>query len=117
MSKEETGNVLDNATKHFKDQLANGMSSTEVPEWNTTIYFRTAFNFAQQEKIFELSNEGHMVSALVQTLIEKALNKDGKRLFNSASKQRLMHDVDPNVIIRVVSEINAELTEETIKKD
>ena len=46
-----------------------------------------------------------MVEALVETLLVKALNKDGSRVFTNADKVVLMREVDPDVIIRVVSAI------------
>jgi len=99
-------NIMENATAHFKDQLSGGLLSIEVPEWSATIWFKPAFTFAQQEKIIQLSNDGKMVEAMIETLIVRSLDKDGKRLFTHASKTRLMNEVDPNIIIRVVGEMN-----------
>lgn len=109
-------NIMDNATKHFSEQLSGGLLSIEVPEWDATIWFKPAFTFAQQEKIIQLSNDGKMVEALVETLIVRALDKDGKKVFTHASKTRLMNQVDPNIIIRVVGEMNQEIKEEDLGK-
>jgi hypothetical protein len=40
-------------------------------------------------------------------LIQKALDKDGKNLFKQADKDVLMREVDPNIIIRICTELNA----------
>lgn len=32
--------VLEKATSHYKSQIAGTMRSFEVPEWETTIYYR-----------------------------------------------------------------------------
>lgn len=99
--------VLQNATSHFKEQLAGGLKSIEVPEWKTTIYFKPATPFAVEQKIISLHQKGELVEALVETLLAKALDEDGKKLFKMADKPVLMNEVDPNVIIRVVAEMNA----------
>ena len=109
-------NIMDNATQHFKEQLSGGLLSIEVHEWGVTVWFKPAFTFAQQEKIIQLSKEGKMVEAMIETLIVRSLDKDGKRLFTHASKTRLMNEVDPNIIIRVVGEMNQEIKEEDLGK-
>jgi hypothetical protein len=38
----------------------------------------------------------------VETLLEKSLDKDSKRIFSNADKIVMMREVDPEVIIRVV---------------
>ena len=97
---------MDNAKGHFKDRLAGGLHKVTVPEWKTDIYFKPAYPFAVEQKIIQLQSEGKTVEALVETLISKALDPEGKPVFNKFDKNGLMHDVDPNVIIRVCAEIN-----------
>ena len=99
--------VLQSARGHFKDQLAGELNSIKVPEWDTTVYYKNISTFVQEQKIIELHAKGELVSALVETLLQKALNKDGKQLFKNADRDILMREVDPNVIIRVCTEINA----------
>jgi hypothetical protein len=101
MSKENKS-VIGNATAHFKNALSGELKSVEVPEWDTTIYFRTATTFASEKKILELHSKGETVEALVETLLEKSLDKDAKRIFSNADKIVMMREVDPEVIIRVV---------------
>ena len=105
MSKEQKS-VLDNARGHFKSALAQQMMKIDVPEWNATIYFKAATSFAVEQKIIELHAKGHMVEALVETLLNKALLEDGKKMFAPADKVVFMREVDPEVIIRVVAEMN-----------
>jgi hypothetical protein len=99
--------VLKNARGHFRDQLAGDLNKIEVPEWETTIYFKNISTFAQEQKVLELHAKGELVAALVETLIQKALDKDGKNLFKQADKDVLMREVDPNIIIRICTELNA----------
>ena len=99
--------VLQNATAHYKQQLAGGLLSVEVPEWETTIYFKAAATFAQQSKIIELTQKGDLVEAMVETLMQRALTEEGKKMFAFADRTVLLNQVDPEVIIRVVTAINS----------
>ena len=69
--------------------------------------FRTATTFATEKKILDLHSKGEMVEALVETLLHKALDKDGNRVFTNADKVVMMREVDPEIIIRVVSEMQS----------
>lgn len=99
--------VIDNAKGHFKERLAGGLNKVTVPEWKSDVYFKPAYPFAVEQTIIRLQSEGKTVEALVETLIQKALDPEGKPLFTKFDKNSLMHDVDPNVIIRVCAEINS----------
>jgi len=96
------------ATQHFKEQMSAGMKKVEVPEWETTLYFKPLVSFAQEQSVIQLHSEGKQVEALVQTLITRACDEDGKRVFTAADKVELMNRVDPNVILRIVNQMNAE---------
>jgi hypothetical protein len=99
--------VISNARKHYREQLAGELKSIEVPEWDTTIYYKTLSNFVEEQKVIELHNKGELVAALVETLIQKALTAEGKKMFSNGDRDVLMREVDPNIIIRVCTEINA----------
>ena len=105
MSKENKS-VLGNATQHFRNALSQELKSVEVPEWDTTVYFKTATTFASEKKILDLHSKGETVEALVETLIAKSLDNDGNRVFSNADKVLLMREVDPEVIIRIVTAMN-----------
>ncbi len=98
--------VLDKAKNHYQTILSGGLQSIEVPEWETTIYFKAVTNFAVEQKIIELHAKGKTVEAMIESLIQRALDADGKRLFNTADKQVFMREVDPNVIIAIVTRMN-----------
>jgi hypothetical protein len=98
--------VLQNAKTHMQDVLSGGLQKISVPEWNTDIYFKAASTFAQEQKIIELHGKGKLVEALVETLVSKSLDAEGKKLFTAADKVVLMREVDPEVIIKVVGEMN-----------
>ena len=98
--------VLANAQEHFKNKLSVGLQKITIPEWKTDIYFKSAYPFSVEQKIISLQQEGKSVEALVETIIQKALDPDGKPLFSKFDKATLMNDVDPNVIISVCAQIN-----------
>jgi hypothetical protein len=98
--------VLDNATKHFRAKISGNLKSIDVPEWETKIYFKDVITLKEQSKLVELATQGKTVEALVETLITKARNEDGSRMFQSADKIVFMNEVDPNVLIRVVGDMN-----------
>lgn len=99
-------NVIDNATAHFKEVLSQEMRSVDVPEWNTKLYFKAATSFAQESNVIKLAGEGKQVEALVETLINRAVDADGKKVFKHADKASLMNRADPSVILKVVNAMN-----------
>ena len=58
---------------------------------------------------------------MVESLIIRARNEDGTRMFNMADKVTLLNEVDPKVLIRVVGEMNSvnvdDLTQEAVEKN
>jgi len=68
------------------------------------LYWRIGgLNFASQSKIIELQNAGKSAEALVEMMIMRALDSEGKKMFKLAEKTELMREVDPNVILKVVT--------------
>lgn len=98
--------VLEKAKAHYKETLAGEMKSIYIEEWDETIYFKPSANFIQQSKIMELHSKGKLTEAVVETLIVRALDKDGKRMFQPGQRDEIMREVDPAIIVKVVSIIN-----------
>ena len=48
-------------------------------------------------------------------MITKALDEDGDHLFDMGDKLKLMNNVDPKVILRVVTSMNEEVQEAETK--
>ncbi len=113
--------VLDRATAHFRNKLSADMMSVHVPEWDTTIWFKPVNTLKEEGKLVELAQQGKTVEALVETLIIKSRNEDGTKMFTMPEKMIFMNEVDPQVIIRVVGEMNAksneDLSQETVEKN
>jgi len=97
---------IKNIQEHFKAKLAGGLQKMSVPEWKMDIYYKASYPFAVESEIIQLQQNGKSVEALVQSLILKALDPDGKPLFNKFDKSTLMNEADPQVLIRVCSELN-----------
>jgi hypothetical protein len=101
-------NILENATKHYKAQIAGEMKNFDVPEWGTKIYFRTVQNLKSETQIVELSRQGKSTEALVMSIINKARNEDGTLMFKVHDKNTFMNEVDPKIILRVASKLNGD---------
>lgn len=100
--------VIQKAKSHFKEALAGDNKSIEVPEWETTLYFTTVTTFAQEQNVVKLHQEGKITEALVETLISRALDKDGKKVFKGPDRVTLMNQADPAVMMRIITELNAD---------
>jgi len=98
--------VIENATKHFRQRISGKMHRVHVPEWECDIWFKEANTLKEEAKLIELAQQGKTVEALVETLIMKARNEDGTKMFTMPEKMIFMNEVDPQVIIRVVGEMN-----------
>jgi hypothetical protein len=98
--------ILEKATAHFRAKLSADSLSVYVPEWETKVFFKATITLKEQSKLIELATTGKTVEALVETLLVKARNEDGSKMFTQMDKQVLLNEVDPQVLIRVVSEIN-----------
>jgi|TARA_R110000851_G_C13053952_1_gene563354 hypothetical protein len=111
-------NVMDNIKGHYADQLSGGLNKISVTEWKTDIYCKKAYPFSVEAAIIKLQQEGKTVEALVESLIQKALDVDGNKMFTKFDKNALMNEADPNVLIRVCGELNRAVSEyEAIEKN
>jgi len=106
--------VLDKATGHFRSKIGGEMKSIFFPEWDAKIFFKSSITLKEQSKLIELSSQGKTVEALVESLITKARNEDGTKMFTAMDKVVFMNEVDPQVIIRVVAEINETTSEDSL---
>jgi hypothetical protein len=99
--------VLQKAKKHFHSLNSGELNSIDVPEWETKVYWKMGgLNFAQQSKVIELTNAGKTAEALVEMLILRAMNADGKKMFKQVEKNEIMREVDPDIILKVVTAMN-----------
>ena len=59
-----------------------------------------------EQEIMSLQQMGKTSEALIQSIILKAVDVDGNRLFSKMDKEELMREADPAVIIRVATKLN-----------
>lgn len=98
--------VIEKATAHFRTKISGEMKKVHVPEWECDVYFKESNTLKEESRLIELAQQGKTVEALVETLIVKARNQDGSKMFSPMDKVVFMNEVDPNVVIRVVGEMN-----------
>lgn len=97
---------IEKMTQHFRSKLGGELKSVYVSEWDLTIYFKETITLKEQSKLIELATSGKTTEALLETLITKSRNQDGTKMFQTSDKVTMMNEVDPQVLIRVVGEIN-----------
>tara|TARA_Y100000114_G_scaffold77875_1_gene71639 strand:- start:276 stop:506 length:231 start_codon:yes stop_codon:yes gene_type:complete len=68
-----------------------------------------------ESKIMALTQNGKSAEALVESIILKALDQDGNRVFSEGDRPSLLNEVDPQVIIKVASQLNNVPADETIE--
>ena len=83
-----------------------------VPAWNTTVYFWPDMTLSERREIFILAKQKGDetildLEAMAITLIVRARDKEGKRLFSKAERMELMNEYDPEVITQIVSAMNS----------
>lgn len=94
-----------------------------VPAWNTTVYFWPDMTLSERREIFMLAKQKGDetildLEAMAITLIVRARDKEGKRLFSKAERMELMNEYDPEVITQIVSAMNSSvLTVEDAEKN
>jgi hypothetical protein len=111
-------NIMDNVKSHYKSKLSGELKKISVPEWKTDIYYKQAHPFAVESKIIELQQVGKTVEALVESIILKALDPEGKPLFSRFDKATLMNEADPNVLMRIAAILNSATSEyEAVEKN
>lgn len=98
--------AIQKATKHFQTRIGGDMKKYHVAEWELDVYFRDITTLKQEAKIVELAQQNKTVEALVETIIAKALDKEGKPLFTQFDKPALMNEADPNVVLALSRVLN-----------
>tara|TARA_R100001086_G_scaffold192827_1_gene110024 strand:+ start:732 stop:1109 length:378 start_codon:yes stop_codon:yes gene_type:complete len=99
-------NILDKAKTHFMDVMSGELQDFYIEEWDTTFYYKKGSNFKAESKVLELQNAGKTGEALVQMIINRCLDKEGKKVFSDHQKAELMNSVDPNVLVKIVNAMN-----------
>ena len=95
---------FDGIRDHFDSQETQVI---EVPEWGLTgdkaIYCKP-FNMLEKAKIFKGATNTDLI-VLIDVIIEKALTKDGDKMFNATHILSFKKKADTNVIADVATKI------------
>ena len=109
---------FDGIRDHFDSQETQVI---EVPEWGLTgdkaIYCKP-FNMLEKAKIFKGATSTDLI-VLIDVIIEKALTKDGDKMFNATHILSFKKKADTNVIADVATKLmgTANATVEDSKKN
>ncbi len=99
--------ILEKAKSHYQAKLHAEPKKLDIPEWDTVAYIKPSMNLSQLGEIMELSQSGKTAEAMALTLIYRLIDDEGKHLFRKPDRIDLMKQVDPDVLARIVSEINS----------
>lgn len=99
--------ITKNITRHFQSVIGGELDKLRVEEWDMDIYYRKTYSLIDETRIVELQNKGKTVEAMVESLIVKARDKNGKRLFEDAHREVLLREADPSIVLKVISAINS----------
>jgi hypothetical protein len=109
---------IESATAHFKEKLAGKLYKYHSDEWDMDIHYRSSSSMRVESKIMSLTQNGKAADALVESIILKALDQDGNRLFKETDRATLMNEADPQVIIKIATQLNnTDETVETVTKN
>ena len=103
--------ILQTISQRHADQTA---TEIDVPEWNTKLYFTplTAAERASIRKGIDAEDDGEM---MIASIIRKACDKDGKRVFEDTAETRaiLSGKAEFSVIRRIIeaADIVAEMVD------
>lgn len=99
----------DSAKSSFKARRSpETLVEIPVPEWKISVWYWPDMTLQERRDIYLLAKQegGHTVldlEAMAVTLIVRARDADGKRLFAMPEKRELMTEYDPDIISRIIS--------------
>ena len=96
--------VIEKAVSSYREKMSQGLQSIEVPEWGSTIYYG-ALTLSDQEKINKYASTGS-IHTIVETLIVRARDEEGKKLFAATDRTQLNESVDLEVLQDIVKAMN-----------
>jgi hypothetical protein len=76
-----------------------------VPEWDNLEIHATPVTLAEHNRIYKGKEDATAYEIVVEVLIVKAKDANGKQLFTIADRPALFNHADPGVVARVAGEI------------
>lgn len=98
--------VLEKAKSHYKVKMSADSEAMYIPEWDETVYVKPGINLQQLGEITSAASKGNTAEAMALTLIYRLTNQDGQPVFKKLDKTELLKNVDPEVMARIVNQIN-----------
>ena len=98
--------AIQKAQQHYQSKLTGDLKHYRCEEWELDVYYRDITTLKQEAKIVEYAQQNKSIEALVETIIQKSLDKDGKPLFNQFDKPALMNEADPVVVMHIARVLN-----------
>lgn len=101
------------ARAQFQERrTADTLVEIPVPEWGISVYFWADMTLAERREIFLFAKQDGEntildLEAMAVTMQVRARDKEGKRLFNRVERKDLMNEYDPDVLVRIVTLMNA----------
>ena len=92
--------LIDTAVQHFE---SIGRQKMVVPEWGNAVITWLPLTVLQQKALLGGKDPGPELK--VDTIILKAENEQGAKLFSEMDKHKLMSKVAPKIIDRIASRI------------
>lgn len=100
--------ILEKAKAHYSAKLSAAPRALKVPEWDATVFIKPGISLQRQGEIIELVNSGKTAEAMAMTLIYRLVDDQGSPIFRKVERSELLKSVDPDVMSRIVSEINGD---------
>ena len=105
---------------HWKEQAKaqfgerrtpDALVAIDVPKWKTAIYYWPDMTLAERREIFLLAKQDGDstvldLEAMAVTLLVRARDKNGKRIFVNAERRELLNEYDPEVMATIVAAMN-----------
>ena len=102
----EKSRAISKVTSHYRKLSGDELKHTRVEEWDLDVYYRPVSSLKHESQIVELHSQNKAVEALVVSIINKALDKDGNPLFEKADKPVLMNEADPTIVLNLARTLN-----------
>ena len=108
---EEEKKVERQRKREEKDKAIIEKEDKEHKKTEVSVKPHSYMNEFTPEQLIELQQKGKSAEALVEMMIMRAMDADGKRMFKLAEKTEIMREVDPNMILKVVTAMGDSDTE------
>jgi|TARA_R110000764_G_scaffold136614_1_gene224505 hypothetical protein len=97
--------IIDAAKAQFDGVLSADPKPLKIAEWGGTFYVRPQVSLKKKMEIQQKMTSDKMDEGLAISLIYYLVDGEGSPCFNKADLFEMVRSIDPDVLIRVASEI------------